>query len=85
MRILTGAALSLWVLVPVFRTWPALADRPLNVAFLIAILTNLAIIVIGGREARRASVAYNPTYPIAMLQGVVLAVLLARGVFLFSS
>lgn len=77
------AAVALWLLGPVFRVWPTLADLPLLIAFIVAIVGNLVVLTrypVGrGVEARSWS------YPVALLEGLFIAVIVARCVFAFTA
>ena len=77
-----GAALGLWFLGVIFRAWPTLADLPLAIALLVAIIGNLVVTAryVGGRGSERRPWSYRA----GLLEGVFLAVILARGVFLFT-
>ncbi len=81
----TGMALGLWILVPVFRRWPALAGEPLTIAFTVVLVLNFGALFLLNRAQRREKVRRRePRFGLALLWGVLLAVMAARSVAIFT-
>lgn len=77
------AAVGLWLLGPVFRVWPALADLPFVIAFTVAIIGNL--IILTRYPMGRGVKAKAWSYRVALLEGVFIAIVVARCVFAFTA
>ena len=81
----SGMALGLWILVPVFRRWPALAGEPLTIAFTVVLVINLGVLFLLKRAQRREKVRRRePRFPLALLWGTLLAVMAARSAAIFT-